>query len=94
MPLPPQCSDMMPEINKAVYLHDYVIHLCFAGGMVGNVDLADDLYGDLFEPLKNVELFKQFFVHPDFHTLCWPNGADMAPEYLFELVCAPTSVSV
>jgi hypothetical protein len=28
--------------------------------------------------------FRSFYVHPEFHTLCWPNGADIAPEFLYE----------
>ena len=31
-----------------------------------------------------VEAFKQFRVHPEFHTLVWPNGADLAPEFLHQ----------
>lgn len=40
----------------------------------------------VFEPLKSVEEFKQFQIHPEFHTLVWPNGADFAPEFLYREV--------
>jgi len=77
-------KNMIPQVIEATYAHDYVIHLIFADGTEGDVDLAQELYGKLFEPLKNIETFKQFIIHLDFHTLCWPNGADFAPEFLYE----------
>jgi hypothetical protein len=44
------------------------------------------LYGEIFEPLKDRRFFQHFSVHPEFHTLTWPNGADIAPEFLYEKV--------
>ncbi len=75
---------MIPKIIEAEYEHDYIIHLRFDDGIEGDVDMSQELYGELFEPLKNLELFKKFTIHPEFHTLCWPNGADIAPEFLYE----------
>jgi hypothetical protein len=48
------------------------------------VDLSDRLFGEIFEPLKDPAFFRQFQVHPDLHTVSWPNGADFAPEFLYE----------
>ena len=48
----------------------------------GEVDLSNDLHGPVFEPLRNIEVFRQFAVHPELRTLVWPNGADFAPEFL------------
>ena len=42
----------------------------------------EELHGPVFEPLKNIEVFRQFVVHPELRTLVWPNGADFAPEFL------------
>ena len=75
---------MIPRVVSATPAGGYVVHLRFADGTEGDVDLEPELHGALFEPLKNPTLFRQLQVHPDFHTLCWPNGADMAPEYLHE----------
>jgi hypothetical protein len=41
-------------------------------------------YGPIFEPLKNVKLFRQFRIDPDLHTLVWPNEADFSPEFLHD----------
>jgi hypothetical protein len=43
-------------------------------------------YGPVFEPLRDPAVFKQFEIHPEFHTLTWPNGADFAPEFLLDNV--------
>lgn len=80
---------MIPKVIEAEYLHDFVIHLRFADGAEGDVDLSQELYGEMFEPLKDIETFKQFSIHPEFHTLCWPNGADIAPEFLYEKARIP-----
>ncbi len=41
---------------------------------------------EMFEPLKDPETFARFAVHPEFHTLCWPSGVDIAPEFLYEKI--------
>ena len=52
-------------------------------GTAGEVDLAGELEGPVFEPLRDVQYFKRFVVSPDLGTLSWPNGADFAPEFLY-----------
>ncbi|RJP27220.1 MAG: DUF2442 domain-containing protein [Candidatus Omnitrophota bacterium] len=84
---------MIPKVVEAHYLRDYRIHLRFADGTEGIVDFCDELYGEIFEPLKERTLFQQFSVHPEFHTLTWPNGADVAPEFLYEKVKFPMASS-
>ena len=76
------------DVLEAKYVRDYVIWLRFRDGTAGEVDLRDELWGEVFEPLKDVEYFKQFTVHPEFETLVWPNDADFAPEFLHDAVRA------
>jgi len=75
---------MIPRVVHIAYEGVFTLHLQFADGTEGYLDLSDDLYGELFEPLRDPELFRQVGVHPEFKTLYWPNGADIAPEFLYE----------
>jgi hypothetical protein len=75
---------MIPRVIEAEYVRHYVVRLKFQDGTEGEVDLESRLYGEVFEPLKAPEYFRQFRVDPDLHTLVWPNGADFAPEFLYE----------
>jgi len=59
------------------------LKLQFNNGIEGIVDLEKELYGEIFEPLKNKSLFEKVFVTS--RTIEWPNGADFAPEFLFEI---------
>ena len=77
---------MIPKVVEAQYKQEFTIHLRFSDGTEGDVDLSQELYGELFEPLKDTANFTAFTIHPEFHTLCWPNGADLAPEFLYEKV--------
>jgi hypothetical protein len=75
---------MILHITKAEYRGDYRIWLRFNDGAEGVVDLKDELYGEMFEPLKDINKFKYFQVDPELETLVWENGADFAPEFLRE----------
>ncbi|NTW53452.1 MAG: DUF2442 domain-containing protein [Chlorobaculum sp.] len=75
---------MFIHVNDAKYIGDYKVWLSFNDGTQGEVDLASELYGEIFEPLKDVSFFKSFTLEA--HSLSWSNGADFAPEFLHELV--------
>ncbi len=77
---------MIPRISKATYIKDFTIMIHFTDGVEGEVNLFNELEGEIFQPLKNVEYFKKFIVHPELHTLTWPNGADFAPEFLYDKI--------
>lgn len=77
---------MIPRVSEATYVKDFIIRVRFADGVEGEVNLEEELEGEIFQPLKDVEYFKKFTVHPELHTLTWPNGADFAPEFLYDKV--------
>jgi len=79
----------MIQVVDARYVRDYVIWLRFNDGLSGEVDLRDDLDGPVFEPLRELETFRSVRLHPELHTIVWPSGADLAPEFLHERVRVP-----
>ena len=72
------------HVMEANYISGFIIRLRFRDGTVSEIDLEPELTGPIFDPLKDPELFRQFSIDPEFHTLIWPNGADLAPEFLYE----------
>jgi hypothetical protein len=81
----------IPFLEETVFLHvisaeyvgDYKLRLTFSNHVQGIVDLEPELYGEIFEPLKDQALFQQVVVTS--RTIEWPNGADFAPEFLFHI---------
>jgi hypothetical protein len=76
------------DVLEARYLGGDRVWLRFRDGIEGEIDLESRLWGPVFEPIKNLGLFRQFRVDPVALTLVWPNGADIAPETLHDLVRA------
>lgn len=72
------------HITEVEYLKEHRLRLTFSDGVCKEVDLKDELYGEVFEPLKDVGYFQQVAVNPDTNTVEWPNGADFAPEFLYQ----------
>lgn len=72
-------------IKKAKYLKDFEIEILFSNGETKIINLAGRLNGKIFQPLNNLEYFKTVRLNPDLETISWDNGADFAPEYLFEI---------
>jgi hypothetical protein len=58
----------------------------FSDGLSVEVELAAELDGPIFEPLRDPAMFAQVSVDPEINTIAWPNGADFAPEFLRKLV--------
>lgn len=75
---------MILHVKEARYLQDYVIWLRFNNGAEGEINLKDELYGEVFESLKDLEMFKAFRLDPVLETIVWENGADLAPEFLYD----------
>lgn len=76
----------IPVVIDAEYISGYTIRVCFDNGRENIVDCSKWLKGELFEPLKDPAYFKKFFV--DGWTISWPNGADIAPETLYDEISA------
>ena len=74
---------MSLEVVKAEYLMDYKIKLWFNDNVVKVVDLSNSLNGEAFTHLRNIDDFKRFTIN--FNTIEWENGADFAPEFLYEI---------
>lgn len=77
---------MIISVTKAEYIKDYFIMLNFDNGEQGIVDLKPTIFNDkrkIFEPLRDVEYFKDFTLGT--WTLKWRNKLDLAPEYLYDL---------
>lgn len=74
----------MEDIIEACYMHGYTVWLRFEDGTEGEVALSSELYGPIFEPLKDQAYFRSLHVNPDTGTIEWPNSADFAPEFLYD----------
>jgi hypothetical protein len=74
---------MFLHITNAHYVDDYKIEVSFNNGRKGVADLGGALKGPVFESLKNKSEFSSFKVDKELETIVWPNGADLAPEYIY-----------
>ena len=73
------------DVTAIEYRHGYVFHVAFDDGLEADVDLSEYVgKGPVFEPLRDISLFRQARIEGG--TISWPNGADIAPETLYEKV--------
>ncbi len=80
---------MILHVGQVKYVRDYVIWVKFNDGIDGEVDLLSELEGEVFGPLTDKALFKTVRVDPLLQTIVWDNGADLAPEFLYENLQIP-----
>lgn len=78
---------MLPKIQKMNYEGKFLVWVKFEDGVQGLINLEEDLWGEVFEPLKDENKFAQVSLDPELGTIVWPNGADFAPEYLYKKLC-------
>lgn len=72
----------MLHVRNAKYIEGFKLWVTFDDGTAGEVNLENKLSGGVFEPLKDSAFFSKVSVDPELETVVWPNGADLAPEFL------------
>ena len=77
---------MAPAIQDVRYVEEFRIWLKFVDGTEGEIDLSGELWGEVFEPLRDVNYFRTVRLDRELDTICWDNGADFAPEALYHRV--------
>ncbi len=77
-------NDILHILDVEV-MKDFILKLEFDDGSVKIVDIKPLLTGPVFKPLKDPAFFAKVTIDPIAQTVVWPNGADFAPEALFEL---------
>ncbi|MCC7476658.1 MAG: DUF2442 domain-containing protein [Pirellulales bacterium] len=82
----------MPRIVSIKTTDDFNLVVQFIDGTQGSIPLRDRLFGPVFEPLRDPELFRQAYLD-EFGAIAWPNGADLAPDAIYERLCESANAS-
>lgn len=72
------------DLVLAEHIGDYKVKVVFKDGKQGIVDLEHKLHGEVFSSLSSITEFSKFYIHPELCILTWPNGADLAPEFVYK----------
>jgi hypothetical protein len=76
---------MIVHVTQVRVIGPHSLELTFDTGLHKRVNLRRELYGPIFEPLRDPAYFAQVYLDPDSRTVAWPNGADFAPDFLYHL---------
>lgn len=78
----------IPQVSSVRVLPPFGLEVCFTDQTVRRINLADalqtTLLGPIFEPLRDPAFFALAYLDHEGATVAWPNGADLAPESLYE----------
>ncbi len=77
--------DPILHVTEVHPIGGHRLAVAFSDGTRREVDLTDELDGEVFEPLRDPRAFAEAFLDPETRTVAWPNGADLAPEFLAEI---------
>ena len=74
---------MFLHVTSAMPVEGYRVQVRFDDGREGVADLTEALVGPMFEPLRDPDMFRMLRVDEELGTIVWPNGSDLAPEYIY-----------
>jgi len=77
----------MSRVKSVEPLPGFRLRVEFEDGVSGVVDLSGELFGEMFEPLRDEAYFRRVGLD-EFGVICWPNGADLAPDALHQELAA------
>jgi len=76
----------MLHINEVKHIQEKIIWVAFDDGVSGRVNLEGVLTGPIFIELNDTDEFSKVFIDKELETIVWPNGADLAPEFVKQLL--------
>ena len=79
-------TGLTPDIAEVTVLRHGVLHLAFADGVSGEVEVLDRMRGPVFQRARTPAGFAEAAVDEETGTVVWPGGADLAPDTLYERV--------
>ena len=77
----------MPRVVRVAALGGYRLHVEFDDGTAGEIELADRLFGPVFEPLRDRNEFNKVMVD-EFGAIAWPCGERLAPDAIYQRLTA------
>jgi hypothetical protein len=72
------------RVEAVAIVGPYTLRVRFDDQTEQVIDFEPVLAGDLYRPLRDVNVFNQVRIDPEVHTLVWPNGADFDPATLHD----------
>jgi hypothetical protein len=81
---------IMVKISSVKPMQNWELEIVFADNTRCVISIKDRLFGPVFEPLRDPQFFAQAAVD-EFGAICWPNGADLAPDAIYENALAAQS---
>jgi hypothetical protein len=72
----------LPRVTSVEPLEGFRLRLAFTDGLVREVDLSSDLWGQMAEPLQDPDYFRRVTLDTELGTVVWPNGYDLDPDVL------------
>jgi hypothetical protein len=77
-------SHAIHRVQSFEIVAEYTLRVRFEDGSEQEIDFLPVLAGELYEPLRDSNLFRQVRIDSDAKTLVWPNGADFDPATLHD----------
>lgn len=87
--------DLMTEIahvTEVEVIGDHQLRLTFEDGSQGDLDFSGRQWRGVFGPLRDPSYFRRVELDAELGTIVWPNGADIAPETLYDRVMGSAAV--
>jgi hypothetical protein len=78
---------MLHDVVEVKVVKNYTLYIRFEDGLSGEIDVSKIVpFEGVFSKLKDISYFATVRVDKDLGTIAWPNGADLAPDYLYSLI--------
>jgi len=72
------------RVTSFTIIGPYTLQIDFDDLTEQRIDFSPILAGELYGPLRDLDVFNAVRLDPEVHTLVWPNGADFDPATLHD----------